>query len=254
MPPIAADSRCSAEIAAVERDGRLGHRASRPRRRDHADDAGQRVAAEDDAVRVAKRFDPLDADQRILREIDAAADVVGGNAVDEHLVEVGVAAADEDRRHAAACARLDERHARYQAQRFEHVRLAEQRERLRIEHRHRRADLRRQDARWPLPSPRRSARAARCGSATSTDHASPSADEHRIGGAGLKARGARFDAIPAFCKSFEREVALSVGRAFLDHLLAGEQLDRRSAHPWRRADRPLFLGWRRYPGPSSCQR
>src|SRR5215813_11694382 len=99
-----------AEVASIDRE--LSERNSGlSAARDHAHDAGQRVAAEHDAVWIAQHLDAIDAGERILRKVDAAADVVGGNAVDEDSVEVRVAAADEGRSHPAALSGLHERHA-----------------------------------------------------------------------------------------------------------------------------------------------
>ena len=112
-----------------------------------ADDAGQRVAAVHHAVRLPQHLDAIDAGGGDLREVEPAADVVGDGAVDEHLVEVRVAAADEQRRRAAARAGLHDLRAGHQAQRFEHVGLVQRIEGRRIEHRDRGAGLRLRDFR-----------------------------------------------------------------------------------------------------------
>ena len=67
-------------------------------------DAGDRVGAVEDAVGAAKDFDLVDGGAGEIAEIECAADVIGGNAVDEELVEVGLAAADVERGGTAALA------------------------------------------------------------------------------------------------------------------------------------------------------
>ena len=77
-----------AEVAAVDRVGELRHPRPAAARRD-ADDAGQRVAAVDArcSTRAALPRDRRRS-SRHRREVEAAADVVGRHAVDQHLVEV----------------------------------------------------------------------------------------------------------------------------------------------------------------------
>ena len=82
------------------------------------------------AVRLAKHFDLVDAGQSELREIRAASDVIDGNTVDHHAIEIRVAAADEIRRDAAAPASLHDGTARHQSQRLDDVELADGLERL----------------------------------------------------------------------------------------------------------------------------
>ena len=132
------------QVAAVERERRFWDARLTAARRD-ADHAGEGICARDDAVRFAKDLDPLDTGRRERRKIDAASDVVGGNPVDEHLAEIGVAAPDEDRRGATPCAGLHEGAAGYQPQRLEHVGLPDGVQRLCVEHRDHGSDLRRED-------------------------------------------------------------------------------------------------------------
>jgi len=92
------------------------------------DNARQRVAAVQHAVRAAQHLDPFDASRRQIGKVEGAADVVGRHAVNQHLGEVGGAAADEHRRRAAARAGLDDRRTGNRAQRLEQVGVAERAE------------------------------------------------------------------------------------------------------------------------------
>ena len=64
------------------------------------------------------------------------------HAIDDHLVEVGITASDEQRRRAASLAGLHDLRARHQPQRLQDVRFPQGFEHPLIEHRDRGADLR----------------------------------------------------------------------------------------------------------------
>ena len=67
----------------------------------HSDHAADRVGAVERALRSAQHLDALDILQRHLRQIEAAAERIGANPVDQDQRVVGFAAAREERRHRA---------------------------------------------------------------------------------------------------------------------------------------------------------
>ena len=93
-------------------------------------------------VRIPEHLHALHPRHRQVGEVEAAADVVHRHAVDDHLVEVGITASDEQRRRAASLARLHDLRTRHQPQRLQDVRLPQGLEHPLIDDRHRGADLR----------------------------------------------------------------------------------------------------------------
>ena len=83
---------------------------------DDLDDARHRVAAEERRLRAADHFDTLHEVRGQVAEIERAARLVQGNAVEQHLVVAALAAAHEERRHIAEAARSHDRDARRRAQ------------------------------------------------------------------------------------------------------------------------------------------
>ena len=80
-------------------------------------DAADRVGAVDRALRSAHDLDAIDVGERHLRQIEAAAERVGANAVDQHEREVRLAAAREQRRQRARSAAARDGEAGHGAQR-----------------------------------------------------------------------------------------------------------------------------------------
>jgi hypothetical protein len=133
-----------AQIAAVDCVFELRCPRAAAARRD-VDDAGERIAAVDHTVGFAQHFDAIDPRGVELREIEAAADIVGRYAVDQHFGEVRVAAAQEQRCRSTALAQLNDLRARHESKRFEHVGLVERVQRAGIDDRDLRAGARLQD-------------------------------------------------------------------------------------------------------------
>src|SRR4029077_12044004 len=106
------------------------------------DHTGHRVAAVEDAVRSAEHLDALDAAGHEVGEVEAAADVVRGDAVEQDLVEIRAATTDEERGRAAAPSGLHDVASWHRSKRLEQIGAPETVDRCRIEHRHGRADLR----------------------------------------------------------------------------------------------------------------
>ena len=91
-------------------------------RRKELNDAGHGVRAIEHARGTAHDLDAIEVVGAERREIERAAGVVHGDAVDEHLGELALAAADEERRDAAVGARLHHGEPRHLAQRVAHGR------------------------------------------------------------------------------------------------------------------------------------
>ena len=110
-----------AEVASVAgvRDERKSRRASRCGKADHA---GQGVGAIERAVRLAQDLDGLDAYAGEVGEFYRASDGVGRNAIDQHLVCVGLSSADIETGGAAHLSRLRHLEAGHQTQRVLHLR------------------------------------------------------------------------------------------------------------------------------------
>ena len=81
------------------------------------DDAANRVGAENRALRSAHDLDPLDVAQRHLRQIEAAAERIGADAVDQHEREVRFASARKERGERARPAASRDGEAGHRAQR-----------------------------------------------------------------------------------------------------------------------------------------
>jgi hypothetical protein len=105
---------------------------------DDLHDPAHRVGAVDDARRAAHHLDALDVVDRQVCEVERPARRVHRHAVDEHLHEVAVAAAHEERRRRAPRAAGDDGEAWDGAQRVRQMRDAALAERLAGDHRDRR--------------------------------------------------------------------------------------------------------------------
>ena len=121
----AARARVEQRLAAAFERGRCGRRSALPRR--HLHDAADGVAAEQRALRPAHGLDLRDVAERQQREVEAAAERVHLQAVDEDERVVGLAAAREDGGQRAATARARDGESRQSTEgvgdRFELPRL-----------------------------------------------------------------------------------------------------------------------------------
>ena len=86
--------------------------------RDDLDDAADGVSAVERALRTAHHLDAFDVSQRHLRQVHAAAEGVGADAIDEHQGEVRFAATGEERRERTRTAALLDRQPGHRAQRL----------------------------------------------------------------------------------------------------------------------------------------
>ena len=106
-----------AAIALVDERRKWG-RSARRRQRDHARPG---IGAIHHAVRSALGFNRLDAGGRKIRKVKGPADIFKRHAIEQDLVVVGVAAADEQRRQTALLTGLHQVEARNLAQGIGHV-------------------------------------------------------------------------------------------------------------------------------------
>ena len=81
------------------------------------DHAADRIRSIERALRAAQHLDAINILQRHLREIEAAAERIGANAVDENQRVVGFTTAREERRHRSGTAVLLQREARHRTKR-----------------------------------------------------------------------------------------------------------------------------------------
>jgi hypothetical protein len=102
---------------------------------------GDRIRAVQRALRSAHDLDPVDAVGREIRKIVRAARLVRLDAIDQDLVEIRVAAADEQIGRASAAPGLHDREARNVAQHLERVGDLRAFDLVAIHHRYRRGDL-----------------------------------------------------------------------------------------------------------------
>src|ERR1700722_1669746 len=87
-------------------------RARRTTMGENLDRAGHRIGAGKSALRSVHDLNFVHSFESKVREIDGAAWLVGGNAIDEHLGEIGVASIEKERGHTARRAGLTEAEAR----------------------------------------------------------------------------------------------------------------------------------------------
>ena len=107
----------SCQVALIEQRGKRGAAA----RRGEGDDSGGSIGAIENAVGAAIGFDAGDAGGGEAGEVEDSADVFDGNAVEEDLVGVGVAAANKEGGDADALAGLHDVKSGDLAQRIDHV-------------------------------------------------------------------------------------------------------------------------------------
>ena len=108
----------AAEATAAARQ--LHARTAGARSREELDDAGHRVGAIEHARWAAHDLDAIEVVGAERGEVECAAGVVHRHAVDEHLGELALAAANEQRGRAAVRAGLHDGHAGHLAQRVGH--------------------------------------------------------------------------------------------------------------------------------------
>ncbi len=134
-------------VPCVERPGLDGGRPVRMRIhwvgafREELDHTRHRIRSVERRKRAAHDFDAIQVVGREVAEVERAARLVDRNAVDHHLVVVALAAADEERRHAAGRARANDHRARRRAQKIRDERLAPRLEILGGKHGRRCPDL-----------------------------------------------------------------------------------------------------------------